>query len=77
MSIFLSTLRIFTKDGCENYVSTPNHGVWDKTLYDSTLERDFAADAARKLRRRVLPEIPFMVQDSTPIGLTILTLEWY
>lgn len=35
----------FTKDACENYVSTPNHGVWDKTLYDSALERDFATEA--------------------------------
>ncbi len=35
----------FTKDACDNYVSTPNHGVWDKTLYDSGLERNFALDA--------------------------------
>lgn len=35
----------FTKDACDNYVSTPNHGVWDKTLFDSTLERDFAIEA--------------------------------
>ena len=35
----------FTKDACDNYVSTPNHGVWDKTLYDSDLERQFAIDA--------------------------------
>ena len=35
----------FTKDACDNYVSTPNHGVWDKTLFDSTLERDFALAA--------------------------------
>lgn len=38
----------FTKDACDNYVSTPNHGVWDKTLYDSGLERDFAIDADNK-----------------------------
>lgn len=35
----------FEKEGCENYVYTPNHGVWDKTLYDSGLERDFAQEA--------------------------------
>ena len=35
----------FTKDACDNYVSTPNHGIWDKTLYDSKYEHDFALEA--------------------------------
>lgn len=35
----------FRKDGCENWVDTPNHGVWDKTLYDSILEKEFAKEA--------------------------------
>ncbi len=30
----------FRKDGCENWIETPNHGVWDKTLYDSSLEKN-------------------------------------
>ena len=35
----------FTKDACDNYVSTPYHGIWDKTLYDSKYEHDFALEA--------------------------------
>lgn len=35
----------FTKDACDNYVSTPNHGIWDKTLYDSKYGHDFALEA--------------------------------
>ena len=53
----------FTKEACDNYVSTPNHGVWDKTLYDSGLERDFAIDADKKENKitgdRLLNEIHF------------------
>jgi type III restriction enzyme len=49
----------FTKDACDNYVSTPNHGVWDKTLYDSGLERDFAVDADKKENQKVLCFLKF------------------
>ena len=59
----------FTKDGCENYVSTPNHGVWDKTLYDSTLERDFAADADKENSDVVcFLKFPSWYKIPTPIG---------
>ena len=49
----------FTKDACDNYVSTPNHGVWDKTLYDSGLERQFAVDADKKENQKVLCFLKF------------------
>lgn len=59
----------FTKDGCENYVSTPNHGVWDKTLYDSTLERDFATDADKENSDVVcFLKFPSWYKIPTPIG---------
>ena len=35
----------FVRDACENWVSTPNNGLWDKTLYDSTIEKNFAEKA--------------------------------
>lgn len=44
----------FTKDACDNYVSTPNHGIWDKTLYDSKFERDFALEADNETKH---PEV--------------------
>jgi type III restriction enzyme len=61
----------FTKDACDNYVSTPNHGVWDKTLYDSGLEREFAIDADNKDKN---PDVlcflkfPSWYKIPTPIG---------
>ena len=59
----------FTKDGCENYVSTPNHGVWNKTLYDSTIERDFAMDADKENSDVVcFLKFPAWYKIPTPIG---------
>lgn len=61
----------FTKDACDNYVSTPNHGVWDKTLYDSGFERDFALDADNNVKN---PDVicflkfPTWYKIPTPIG---------
>lgn len=61
----------FTKDACDNYVSTPNHGVWDKTLYDSGFERDFAMDADDNVKN---PDVlcflkfPTWYKIPTPIG---------
>ena len=59
----------FTKDACENYVSTPNHGAWDKTLYDSTFERDFAQDADKADSGVVcFLKFPSWYKIPTPIG---------
>ena len=60
----------FTKDACDNYVSTPNYGVWDKTLYDSGLERDFAVDAEKNVKQDVLCflKFPTWYKIPTPIG---------
>lgn len=60
----------FTKDACDNYVSTPNHGVWDKTLYDSGLERDFAIEADKNVKQDVLCflKFPTWYKIPTPIG---------
>ena len=60
----------FTKDACDNYVSTPNHGIWDKTLYDSGLERDFAADAEKNEDQKMLCflKFPSWYKIPTPIG---------
>jgi len=60
----------FTKEACDNYVSTPNHGVWDKTLYDSGLERDFAIDADKKENDDVVCflKFPTWYKIPTPIG---------
>ena len=61
----------FTKDACDNYVSTPNHGIWDKTLYDSGFERDFALDADNNVKN---PDVlcflkfPTWYKIPTPIG---------
>ena len=61
----------FTKDACDNYVSTPNHGIWDKTLYDSGFERQFALDADNKNEH---PDVvcflkfPTWYKIPTPIG---------
>jgi type III restriction enzyme len=60
----------FTKDACDNYVSTPNHGVWDKTLYDSGFEHDFAVDADNKENSNVICflKFPTWYKIPTPIG---------
>lgn len=60
----------FTKDACDNYVSTPNHGLWDKTLYDSGFERDFAVDADNKENSNVVCflKFPSWYKIPTPIG---------
>jgi type III restriction enzyme len=60
----------FTKDACDNYVSNPNHGVWDKTLYDSGLERDFAVDADKNENQKVVCflKFPSWYKIPTPIG---------
>ena len=61
----------FTKDACDNYVSTPNHGIWDKTLYDSGFERQFAIDADNNTEH---PDVvcflkfPTWYKIPTPIG---------
>lgn len=61
----------FTKDACDNYVSTPNHGVWDKMLYDSSLERDFAVDADNVEKNPAVVcflKFPTWYKIPTPIG---------
>ena len=61
----------FTKDGCDNYVSTPNHGIWDKTLYDSGFERQFAIDADNKNEHSDVVcflKFPTWYKIPTPIG---------
>lgn len=60
----------FTKDGCENWISTPNHGVWDKTLYDSNIERDFAEEADKSTNTDVLCflKFPQWYKIPTPVG---------
>lgn len=60
----------FSKDGCENWISTPNHGVWDKTLYDSNIERDFAEEADKSTNADVLCflKFPQWYKIPTPAG---------
>lgn len=60
----------FPKDGCDNWVSTPNHGVWDKTLYDSNLEKQFAEQADKPTNSDVLffLKFPTWYKIPTPIG---------
>lgn len=60
----------FTKDGCENYIDTPNHGVWDKTLYDSGYEKEFARKADSSTNTDVLCflKFPSWYKIPTPIG---------
>lgn len=60
----------FRKDGCENWVDTPNHGVWDKTLYDSILEKEFAKEADKITNTEVLCflKFPSWYKILTPIG---------
>lgn len=60
----------FVKDACDNYVDTPNHGLWDKTLYDSKLEMDFAIEADKPAKRDVVCflKFPDWYYIKTPIG---------
>jgi len=60
----------FTKDGCENYIDTPNHGLWDKTLYDSGYEKEFARKADSSTNTDVLCflKFPTWYKIPTPIG---------
>lgn len=60
----------FRRDGCENWIDTPNHGVWDKTLYDSNLEKEFAKEADKITNTEVLCflKFPSWYKIPTPIG---------
>ena len=60
----------FSKDGCEDWIATPNHGVWDKTLYDSSLEKEFAREADKITNSEVLCflKFPSWYKIPTPIG---------
>ncbi len=60
----------FIKDGCENYIDTPNHGLWDKTLYDSGYEKEFARKADSSTNTDVLCflKFPTWYKIPTPIG---------
>lgn len=60
----------FRRDGCENWIDTPNHGVWDKTLYDSNLEKEFAKEADKITNTEVLCflKFPAWYKIPTPIG---------
>jgi len=60
----------FRKDGCENWIETPNHGVWDKSLYDSLYEKEFAKEADKITNTEVLCflKFPAWYKIPTPIG---------
>ncbi|MDQ7737821.1 DEAD/DEAH box helicase family protein [Prevotella corporis] len=59
----------YYRDDCREFVSTPNHGLWDKTLYDSLLERDFARDADEEDKSVVcFLKFPTWYKIPTPIG---------
>lgn len=60
----------FPHGGCDNWISTPNHGVWDKTLYDSNLEREFALEADNPTNTDVLCflKFPNWYKIPTPVG---------
>lgn len=59
----------FSRDGCDNWVSTPNHGVWDKTLYDSNLERSFAEEADKSTNTDILCFLKFPTWYRIPIPI--------
>lgn len=69
-SNYVFEIKDFYKDGCENYIATPNHGLWDKTLYDSLLEKDFAEEADKQTNTEVLCflKFPSWYKIPTPIG---------
>ena len=60
----------FSKDGCEDWIATPNHGVWDKSLYDSLYEKEFAREADKITNTEVLCflKFPSWYKIPTPIG---------
>ena len=60
----------FSKDGCEDWIATPNHGVWDKSLYNSLYEREFAKEADKITNTEVLCflKFPSWYKIPTPIG---------
>ncbi|WP_304637195.1 DEAD/DEAH box helicase family protein [uncultured Muribaculum sp.] len=60
----------FSKDGCEDWIATPNHGVWDKSLYDSLYEKEFAKEADKITNTEVLCflKFPSWYKIPTPIG---------
>lgn len=60
----------FSKDGCEGWIATPNHGVWDKSLYDSLYEKEFAKEADKITNTEVLCflKFPSWYKIPTPIG---------
>lgn len=62
--------RDFPKDGCDNWVATPNHGVWDKTLYDSLHEKEFAKESDKITNTEVLCflKFPRWYRIPTPVG---------
>lgn len=67
---YVFKIKDFYRDGCENYIATPNHGLWDKTLYDSILEKDFAEEADKQANTEVLCflKFPSWYKIPTPIG---------
>ncbi|MCH5218570.1 MAG: DEAD/DEAH box helicase family protein [Muribaculaceae bacterium] len=67
---YVFEINDFYRDGCENYIATPNHGLWDKTLYDSILEKDFAEEADKQANTEVLCflKFPSWYKIPTPIG---------
>ena len=67
---YVFEINDFYRDGCENYIATPNHGLWDKTLYDSILEKDFAEEADKQTNTEVLCflKFPSWYKIPTPIG---------
>lgn len=67
---FKFDFKDFSKDGCENYIDTPNHGLWDKTLYDSGYEKEFARKADNSTNSDVLCflKFPTWYKIPTPIG---------
>lgn len=60
----------FSKDRCEDWIATPNHGVWDKSLYDSLYEKEFAKEADKITNTEVLCflKFPSWYKIPTPIG---------
>ena len=60
----------FSKDGCEDWIATPNHGIWDKSLYDSLYEKEFAKEADKITNTEVLCflKFPSWYKIPTPIG---------
>lgn len=69
-SIYEFKFDDFSKDGCEDWIATPNHGVWDKSLYDSLYEKEFAKEADKITNTEVLCflKFPSWYKIPTPIG---------